>query len=156
MANVETDAFKRYISGSLARIVACMDGLSEAEIGWRPQADDTSSLRDLAIHSLANAEENVAGVAAGVPGERARDDEFSSALSLEEIRQRSRETLERIAECLDGLTAENLNAERTHPRRGQMPCREVLLVAARHAAEHMGQAELTRDLLLASRSDDGS
>ncbi|MBN1310607.1 MAG: hypothetical protein JXB30_04240 [Anaerolineae bacterium] len=38
-----------------------------------------------------------------------------------------------------------------HPRRGQMAGRAELIIVARHAAEHMGQAELTRDLLFSAR-----
>ncbi|MCB0140064.1 MAG: DUF664 domain-containing protein, partial [Caldilineaceae bacterium] len=38
----------------------------------------------------------------------------------------------------------------THPRRGQMSGRAILMVVMRHAAEHMGHAELTRDLLYAN------
>ena len=33
-----------------------------------------------------------------------------------------------------------------HDRRGEIAAREVLIIVARHAAEHLGQAELTRDL----------
>jgi hypothetical protein len=44
-----------------------------------------------------------------------------------------------------------LNETCEHPRRGQMLGREVLIVVARHCAEHMGQAFLTRDLVLAQR-----
>jgi hypothetical protein len=155
MVNAEADAFKRYICGSLARIVACMDGLSEAEIGWRPAAENANSLRDLAVHSMSNAEQNVIGVAAGESIERSRDDEFSSVLPLEAIRLRLSETLDRISRSLEAFGAADLYTERAHPRRGRMACREVLLVAARHAAEHMGQAELTRDLVLASRARGG-
>jgi len=64
---------------------------------------------------------------------------------------RLREVLERMEQALVGLSSVHLDGERDHPRRGKMSCREVLLVAARHAAEHMGQAELTRDLVIARR-----
>jgi hypothetical protein len=148
--STEADAFKRYISGSLARTVGCLGGLSEPEIDWRPAAG-ASSLRDLAVHSIANAEENVIGVGAGAPIGRARDAEFSSGMSVDAIRARLGDVLGRIGSCLDTFTADDLDAVREHPRRGRLPCREVLLVAARHAAEHMGQAELTRDLVLAMR-----
>ena len=40
-----------------------------------------------------------------------------------------------------------LDRERTHPRRGALTAREVLIVVARHAAEHWGEAQLTRSLL---------
>jgi hypothetical protein len=151
VGHTEADAFKRYISGSLARIVGCLDGLSESEIDWRPAAAGANSLRDLAVHSIANAEENVIGVAGGAPISRTRADEFSSGMAVDAIRARLAYLLSRIGSGLDAFSADDLEAARDHPRRGQLPCREVLLIAARHAAEHMGQAELTRDLVLATR-----
>jgi hypothetical protein len=47
---------------------------------------------------------------------------------------------------------------RQHPRRGPLSGREILIVVARHAAEHLGQAELTRDLMKAATGsvDDGT
>ena len=44
----------------------------------------------------------------------------------------------------------------THPRRGQMSGRAILMVVIRHAAEHMGHAELTRDLIRAKRNTDST
>ena len=38
---------------------------------------------------------------------------------------------------------------RAHPRRGTITGRDVLIVVARHAAEHWGEAQLTRSLLKA-------
>jgi hypothetical protein len=153
--HAEADAFRRYISSSLARTVACLDGLTEDEIDWRPATPEASCLRDLAVHSIANAEENVLAVACGVPVARPRDGEFSSGMAVGAIRARLADVLKAIDRRLDALSADDLDAERDHPRRGRLPCREVLLVAARHAAEHMGQAELTRDLVLAMRDPAG-
>jgi hypothetical protein len=48
------------------------------------------------------------------------------------------------------MNGAELAAMRTHPRRGPMSANEILLVVARHAAEHLAQAELTRDLLQAT------
>jgi hypothetical protein len=45
-----------------------------------------------------------------------------------------------------------LGATYRHPRRGAISGREILIVVARHAAEHLGQAELTRDLWKARQS----
>lgn len=50
------------------------------------------------------------------------------------------------------MTAALLNETVEHGWRGPIARREVLIVVARHAAEHLGQAELTRDLALASNS----
>jgi len=45
----------------------------------------------------------------------------------------------------------SLERQYEHPRRGRLTGRETLVVVARHAAKHMGQAELTLDLLLAAK-----
>jgi hypothetical protein len=50
------------------------------------------------------------------------------------------------------LSDSSLSAEVVHPRRGRLSGFEVLVIALRHAAEHMGQAELTRELVLARRT----
>ncbi len=47
---------------------------------------------------------------------------------------------------MTALSALDLEREVTHPRRGALTGRDVLIVVARHAVEHLGQAELTRDL----------
>ena len=52
---------------------------------------------------------------------------------------------------LQELPVSALVAELRHPRRGHLSGFEVLLVALRHAAEHQGEAELTRTLVLAQR-----
>ncbi|CAN5843324.1 hypothetical protein BH10CHL1_BH10CHL1_01810 [soil metagenome] len=60
----------------------------------------------------------------------------------------------KIVSSVNGLIAwaDELTRVRSHPRRGQITGREILLVVACHAAEHRGQAELTRDLLFAARA----
>ena len=41
-----------------------------------------------------------------------------------------------------------MDKEVNHPRRGAICGREVLLVVATHVTEHMGHAQLTRDLVI--------
>ena len=53
----------------------------------------------------------------------------------------------RVKECIENLSSENLTNIRKHPRRGELAGWEILIIVARHATEHMGQAKLTRDLL---------
>ncbi|MEO9255845.1 MAG: DUF664 domain-containing protein, partial [Tepidiformaceae bacterium] len=74
------------------------------------------------------------------------DDETPEQLraSWEALRQRMREVIEPIP-----VTA--LAELREHPRLGTVAGRIVLLQAARHAAEHLGEAQLTRALVLAAR-----
>ena len=144
--------FLRFIGSSLDRLVACLEGLSADELNWRPQAPAANSLYALAIHTLGNAEENILETLGGQVVGRDRKGEFAvSGDSVEAVAARWRELRERLAWTLTELPASALDAEYSHPRRGTVTGRAILIVVARHAAEHLGQAELTRDLLRAMR-----
>lgn len=144
----EIDVFWSFISRSIDRIIACLDDMSEDDLNWRP-IKTANSLFVLATHILGTTEENILGVLCGQPVQRRREAEFAAVgTSAETVRSKWSELRSRIEEALRHLTPEELNRKREHPRRGQLTGREVLIVLARHAAEHMGQAELTRDLLL--------
>jgi len=51
-----------------------------------------------------------------------------------------------LEEGLSALPTSDLARAVEHPRRDPLSGREILIVVARHVAEHLGQAELTRDL----------
>jgi hypothetical protein len=146
----ELEAFRRFIFNSIDDLVSCLDGLSADELNWRPPAPATNSLYVLATHVLGNAEENLLGALCGLPARRDREAEFSALGSeARPVRERWRELRVRIEAALAELPVSELDRERVHPRRGSLTGREVLLVVARHAAEHWGHAQLTRDLLKA-------
>jgi uncharacterized damage-inducible protein DinB len=143
----ELDYFWGFISRSVERIIACLEGLSEEEMNWRP-IDNANSLFVLATHILGNVEENILGLLCGQTVHRKRDQEFAArGTSMENILVKWRDLQGRIIQSLQDLPEAELERKREHPRRGQLSGREVLIVVARHAAEHMGHAELTRDLL---------
>jgi hypothetical protein len=101
---------------------------------------------------LGNTEENLLGVLCGQPVQRHREAEFTDqGISAEVIQARWAQLRERILENIVQLSAADLDREREHPRRGRLTGRDVLIIVARHTAEHLGQAELTRDLILAER-----
>lgn len=149
MDNSEIALFWRYIASSLDRLVACLDNLSAAELNWHP-LPTANSLYVLANHTLANAEENLLGVLCGWPVTRQREAEFAAeGVSAEVMRQRWQSLREQMEQQLPALPATALNEQRQHPRRGAVTGRDLLIIVARHAAEHLGQAELTCDLLRA-------
>lgn len=146
--NREAEIYLGFISRSLERIVATLDGLDEAALAWRPPAEDANSLLAIATHALANAEDNILGTVCGEPVQRERAGEFvQTGVTPEQVRERWEALYQRISAAMGRLKARDLTAERGHPRRGPLSGREVLIVAARHAAEHQGEAELTRHLL---------
>jgi uncharacterized damage-inducible protein DinB len=139
-----------FLCRSIDRIVECLDGLDSDAATWRPPARGANSLQGIAAHVLGNVEENILGVVAGQPVDRQHDSEFADdQRSTEAVRAQWRSLRPRVHAALVGLPASEMESRRMHPRRGDVTVRELLLVAVRHAAEHMGQAELTRDLLRA-------
>ena len=104
----------------------------------------------IAMHVLGNAEENVLLTLCSLPVQRSRAAEFAARASTwEPARDRWLELRARIESALATLSSGDLDRECTHPRRGKLSGREVLLVVARHAAEHWGEAQLTLNLLRA-------
>lgn len=147
----EATLFCHYILSSLDRLVHCLEGLNHEQLNWRPDAPHTNSLYILAVHTLANAEENILYTLYNRPCSRDREQDFlAQGSSMEYIQQRWQALRPQLQEAIQGLTREELLQERTHPRRGSVTGLDILIVAARHAAEHLGQAELTRDLVLST------
>ncbi len=154
LAADEASIFWRYIASSLDRLVGCLDGLSAMQLNWRPAAPDTNSLYALAAHTLGNAEENLLQTLAGGSVGRDRDGEFAArGESAQAVTARWATLRAELRAHLACLPADALDATYVHPRRGAVTGRELLIVVARHAAEHLGQAELTLALLHAAQSD---
>lgn len=138
-----------YITSSVERLLATFTDLPPAALDWRPHAD-ASSLMVLAVHIIGNIEETVWGVLCGQPVTRDRASEFTvTALEPTLIQARWQVVYRQIEERLAQMSGADLARTCHHPRRGQMSGHELLVVVARHAAEHLAEAELTRSLWLA-------
>jgi hypothetical protein len=152
-ANREVEMFWGYIVGSVDRIIAFLDGLVEDDLNWHP-LENANSLYVLPTHTMGNVEKNLLDVLCGQPIARQREAEFAAqGSSVEPTRRRWQELQERLAAGLAHVPSAELDRGREHPRRGRITGRELLIVVARHAAEHVGQAELTRDLLFVARGN---
>src|SRR5687768_9667384 len=144
----EAASFQRFIFGTIDALVGSLEGLSEAQLNWRPAAPDTNSLYAIVAHVLGNAEENVLQTVCGQPVRRSRAAELAAhGVTWEPVRDRWRHLRARMEAALGALPAGELDRVRSHPRRGPLTGREVLIVVARHAAEHWGEAQLTRSLM---------
>lgn len=149
MQDREIELYWRFISSSIDRLLVCLEGLTDDELNWQP-VSNANSLYALAIHTMANAEENILATLCGQSVQRQRESEFRArGSSSKPVLAQWAALRQRLAESLAQVAVQELDRERQHPRRGRVTGREVLLVVARHAAEHLGQAELTRDLLQA-------
>ncbi len=144
----EAAQFWQYIAGSLDRLMALVGEQPGPVLQFRPPAPNANSILGLARHTLANARDNILGVLGGNPAVRDRQREFEDldSAALLELWTGLRPDLE---EAMKTLSPTMLDETVAHGRRGRIARREVLIVVARHAAEHLGQAELTRDLALA-------
>ena len=148
----EIDLFWEKIRNTVDELVGCLEGLDSDALDWRP-LDDASSLYALAAHTIGNVRHSFLNVLCGLPVTRDRDAEFMvSGGSAAEIDARWNELTVQISDAIEELPATELDREWEHPRRGSINGRELLIVVARHAAEHYGQAQLTRDLVKARRS----
>lgn len=151
----EVESFQHFIFNTIDSIVAVLDGVSAEELNWRPIAPATNSLDAIATHVLGNAEENLLGTLCGQPHGRNYATEFSAtAPAPDAVRARWVELRERVAKSFVKLTREDRDRARHHPRRGIITGRDVLIVVARHAAEHWGEAQLTRSLMNARGDSD--
>lgn len=150
LENLEIAAADRALADTITRLLACLDGLDAAQLNWRPPVEGGNSVYILAVHTLANVEESVIEVLGGEPVGRIREQEFvAQGDSAAALQARWAALQPRVRTTLTTLTPEILAREHRHPRRGLMSGRDVLLRTLRHAAEHLGHAELTRDWLKA-------
>ena len=151
----EIDIFWTLIAGTVDELVGCLEGLGESELNWSPM-DDANSLYVLATHTMGNIRQNVLRGLCDVPLQRDRDAEFlATGVSPDEIKARWSELRDQISSCVKELPADRLDRAKEHPGRGVISGRETLTLVARHAAEHFGQAQLTRDLLRVSEAGEG-
>ena len=147
----EIESFWNFIRDSVDRLLACLEGLDEADLNWRP-LENANSLYVLANHTISNIERNILGILCYQKISQDREEAFEArGNSAEPLQQKWNEIQKRVSSCLAKLSAVDLNQEHDHPRRDKITGRDALLVVARHAAEHMGQAFLTRDLLFTAR-----
>ena|SRR5690554_4814706 len=146
-----TDAFSEALTTAIERIIETMDGMDKQGLNFKPRAGQpTSSVYVLAVHTMANAEQTVLSMLDGQDRPRDRDAEFAAVgESRDWVDERWAKLKPELQTAMAEFTAEHLDKEYEHPRRGKMNGWEALVMVVTHANEHVGHAELTRDLLAA-------
>ena len=148
----ETDVYWLKISNTVDEIVACLEGVGSDDLDWSP-LDDANSLYVLATHTMGNVRHNLLNGLCGLAISRDRDAEFIvTGGSAADIVAHWNELKSQISDSVEGLPRGEMDRERDHPRYGTISGHELLVLVSTHAAEHYGQAQLTRDLLKAQRS----
>lgn len=156
----EVATYQNSILSRLERVVAALDGLTEAQLNWRPPVAGGNSAYVLAVHTLGNARAWVLGIACGEPLRRDRPAEFASrGASVEALRDELRDLSAHIEKGVAALTPADLERRLVPPRElwgegepHEISVREAFLHVTEHASLHLGHVELTRDLALASEA----
>ncbi|HEV8230530.1 MAG TPA: DUF664 domain-containing protein [Candidatus Limnocylindria bacterium] len=130
----------------IERVLDSTDGLSAEQLRWTPTAKDANSLLVLAAHTVGAAERHVVVNVGGGRPSGTRDEEFAAKRDIAAVRARWAELRPAIVSIIEELPPGRLDDEIPGPN-GSHTVRWFLMHAIAHAAEHAGQAELTRDLV---------
>ena len=143
----ETAMFFGAITESLESILSRTEGMDADSLNWRPDVPAGNSLYALTLHTLSNVHRNILSHYCGEPYAYDRAAEFRESGTAAELAARHADLVVRMERALEAAGAGGLTRICDHQRLGKIPGRAVLLQAARHAAEHAGEANLTRALL---------
>lgn len=154
--DAEIESLSRQVRSILERVCACLEGLSEAQFNWRPPIDGANSLFVIATHTLGNARAFILGIACGQPLERDRPAEFrATGRSAVELTVQAGRLSDDIDEALAVLSPSALDRRLLPPRSlwgegepQEISVREAILHVVEHASIHLGQLQITRDLVL--------
>jgi uncharacterized damage-inducible protein DinB len=124
-----------------------MDGLTPAALDWVPQPG-MNSIGVMVFH-LTGAEHFLIGeVITGDNSNRDRDAEFKvQGMELNALFKRLADNRAYISGVLEGLTLADLETRRMFRHQREVTVGWVLGHALKHTATHMGQIQLTRELL---------
>ena len=153
--NAEIETYSRWIRSLLKRVPACLEGLSEAQMNWRPPIEGANSAYVIAAHTVGNARAWVLGIACGQEMGRDRPAEFRAAGSYAQLAEETQELLREIEAALTALDASALD-RRVVPSQElwgdeevrEISVRQALLTVVEHASIHLGELHVTRDLAL--------
>jgi len=154
--NSEVETLSRQIQSLLGRVCGCLEGLNEAQLNWRTAISGANSAYAIAAHTLGNARAWVLGIACGRPMERDRPAEFrASGRDAAELLADAARLSGEINAALSALTPSDLDRRLVPPAvlwgEGEpleISARDALLHVVEHAALHLGQLQVTRDLAL--------
>ncbi|CAN5501381.1 hypothetical protein BH23CHL2_BH23CHL2_33330 [soil metagenome] len=145
--DADINEYYKQIATAVDRICAAAEGLDGDGLNWRPIPVETSSLCILNVHIVGNIRQGILSTLCGHPDNRDRDSEFTATCDSFQALQDSWNQLKaELEQGMAGLTKDDLEKDYVHPRRGPMNGWTVLLNTATHANEHVGHAELTRQL----------
>jgi hypothetical protein len=154
--STELAELREYIRKPLEQIVACLDGLSEAQLNHVPDVEGGNSPYVLASHVLGNARAWVLGIACGRDIGRDRPAEFrATGADAASLRTLLGAFLEDMEAAFGTMTPADLDRRLTPSQElwgehtpHEISVREALMQVIYHASLHLGHLEMTRALAL--------
>ena len=150
----EAPIYAALLRGSLEAIADTVDGMPAADLDTHLH-DDASSAAELATHVVGALRAYVLGVGCALDVERDRAAEFATAgVSATELARALRALADDIVDAMrsadpaifDQLTVPEQSLFGAAPTR-EVSRREAIVSSVRHAGEHLGHLQLTRDVL---------
>lgn len=154
--DAEVECYRLQLRSLLERVCACLDGLDEGQLNWRPPIDEANSAYVIAAHTLGCARAWVLGIACGRPVERDRPAEFqASGPDAANLTAQARRLSDDIDVALAALPVSALDQRLVPPKSlwgegepEEISVREALVGMVWHTGLHLGQLQMTRDLAL--------
>ncbi len=153
--NPEIEVYSHQIRSLLERVLACLEGLSEPQLNWRPPIDGANSAFVIAVHTLGNARTWVLGIAGGRDMGRDRPAEFRAAGSYGQMAEATHELSREIEAALAALPPSALERWVVPSQElwgegevREISVRQALIEVIEHASIHLGELHVTRDLAL--------
>ena len=149
------EIYGKYVRKQIADIRAALKDLTDEQLNQCPDVPGANSAYIIATHVLGNARAWILGIACGQPLSRDRPAEFASSGSYEALEKAASALSEEINGAFEGLDPATLD-DRFVPVQElwgegephEIARREAFAHVIEHAAMHLGQIHLTRDLLL--------
>ena len=157
----ELQTYHRVLDELYAQMDEVLDGLEPEALLWKPFENSpwkgpSGQLGWVIAHGLSSTiyllrlAEYCAGRReySAVDGDQGRDEFTPANHDPANLRERARRTREMAHAILDGFTPADLDAERPHPKRPErvFTARHSIVHAIDHLSQHIGHAQLTRQL----------
>jgi hypothetical protein len=152
----EIESYRRELRWILDEMRAMLAGLTAAQLNWRPDTGRANSACVIVTHVLASTRVYALGFGCGRAVERDRAAEFAATGSDAGPLLSAIDSLEKaIDDAVTSMEPATLDWRNRPPQElwgdgepREISRREALLESIRHAALHLGELRLTRDLAL--------
>lgn len=127
-------------------ILQAVEGLSPAALDWTP-GREMNSIGVLMTHIIGSERYMIGDIAALESSNRDREAEFQvHDFEREALQQRLNDNLEYARTVVEKMTLQDLESKRVLPNGREYTVAWALLHGLEHAALHLGQIQLTRQL----------